>query len=227
MASPSSLLQHPELIHPALWRATQLARPVGPTAPTGFTELDQALPGHGWPVGQLIEIMLDRPGCGELQLFQHALAHQFPERNIALVQPPHPPCIQAWAHWRLAPERLLWLQPASTADALWATEQVLRHNSSAAVFCWAHPIRSASLRRLQLLARQSDSLCIVLRPSCVLGQASTAVLRLAIQPCRQGIQLHIIKRQGAAQSTALTLQLYASSRAAVHQYASVDLPEMA
>ena len=97
--------------------------------------LDQALPGQGWPVGQLIEIMLNRPGSGELQLFRPALARQLPERSIALVQPPHPPCIQAWAHWRLAPERLLWLQPSNTADALWATEQVLRHNSCAAVFC--------------------------------------------------------------------------------------------
>ena len=227
MNSATTLLRHPELIHPALWRATQLARPAGPTVSTGFPILDQALPGQGWPVGQLIEVMLSRPGCGELQLFRHALAQQLPERSIALVQPPYPPCIQAWAHWRLAPERLLWLQPSCTADALWATEQVLRHNSCAAVFCWAHPIHTASLRRLQLLARQSETLCILLRPSSVLKQASTAVLRLAIQPCRQGMHLHIIKRQGAAAPAPLTLQLYAApKRAAVHQHAPVDLPEM-
>lgn len=226
MASSAFLLRHPERIHPALWRATQLARPAGATAPTGFAELDQALPGQGWPLGQLIEVMLHHPGCGELQLFRHALAGLLPERSIALVRPPHPPCIQAWANWKLAPERLLWLQPSSTADTLWATEQVLRHNSCAAVFCWAHPIRTASLRRLQLLARQSDSLCIVLRPSSVLNQASAAVLRLAIQPCRQGMQVRIIKRQGATHPVPLTLQLYAS-RMAPHQHAPVDLPEMA
>jgi len=189
--------------------------------------LDQALPGQGWPVGQLIEIMLNRPGSGELQLFRPALARQLPERSIALVQPPHPPCIQAWAHWRLAPERLLWLQPSNTADALWATEQVLRHNSCAAVFCWAHPIHTATLRRLQLLARQSESLCILLRPSSVLNQPSTAVLRLALQPRRQGVLLHIIKRQGAAASAPINLQLYAPQRAVVQQHAPMDLPEMA
>lgn len=226
MSNPAFLIRHPELIHPALWRATQLARPAGLTVPTGFPVLDKALPGQGWPVGQLIEVILPRPGCGELQLFRHALTQQFPERSIALVQPPHPPCIQAWAHWRLAPERLLWLQPSCTADALWATEQVLRHNSCAAVFCWAHPIHTASLRRLQLLARQSETLCILLRPTSVLNQPSTAVLRLAIQPCRQGMQLHIIKRQGAAASAPLTLQLYASQRAASPKHASVDLLEM-
>lgn len=227
MASPAYLLRHPEHIHPALWRATQLARPASPTVPTGFAALDRALPGQGWPVGQLIEVLLEHSGCGELQLFRPALMQQFPERSIALVQPPHPPCVQAWANWQLAPERLLWLQPNNTADALWATEQVLRHNTCAAVFCWAHPIRPASLRRLQLLARQSDSLCVLLRPTAVRTQASAAVLRLAIQPCRQGMLLHIVKRQGSLSPAPLNLQLYASYRTAAHRHVAVDLPEMA
>ncbi|MFT0850057.1 translesion DNA synthesis-associated protein ImuA [Achromobacter sp. F4_2707] len=227
MAHSDFLLRHPEHIHPALWRATQVARPAGPTVPTGYPLLDNALPGRGWPVGQLIEVMPNQPGCGELQLFRPALARQAPERSIALVQPPHPPCTQAWAYWQLAPERLLWLQPSNTADALWATEQILRHNCCAAVFCWAHPLRSASLRRLQLLARQSETLCILLRPATVIGHSSTAVLRLAIQPVRQGLQLHILKRQGAACPAPLTLQLYASHRKGAYQHAVVDLPEMA
>lgn len=225
MPRSAPLLRHPETIHPALWRATQLARPSGATVSTGFPALDQALPGQGWPVGQLIEVMLEHPGCGELQLFRPALSRQSPERSIALVQPPYPPCIQAWAHWRLAPERLIWLQPASLVDTLWAAEQVLRHNCCAAVFCWAHPIPTTSLRRLQLLARQSDTLCIVLRPVKVRDQASPAVLRLAIQACKKGLQLSIVKRQGGLAPAPLTLQLYAPKRAAARHHVPVDLPE--
>lgn len=224
MASPA--LRYPERIHPALWRATQLARPAHPTVATGFAALDRELPGQGWPVGQLIEVMLERPGLGEIQLFRPALMRQYPERSIALVQPPYPPCIQAWAHWQLAPERLLWVQPHNDADALWAVEQALRHNVCAAVFCWAHPIRMPALRRLQLLARQSDSLCIMMRPAAVRTQSSVAVLRVALQPCRAGLQLHIVKRQGAAWPEPITLQLYASRQVPAH-HAPVDLPEMA
>lgn len=227
MATPASVLRHPERIHPALWRATQLARPSRPTVATGFPILDRALPGQGWPVGQLIELMPERPGCGELQLFGPALMRQAPERSIALVQPPHPPCIQAWSHWQLAPERLLWLQPSSLADGLWATEQILRHNACAAVFCWASSIRPASLRRLHLLAQQSDSLCIVLRPAAAHQQASAAVLRLALKPCRRGIHVHIVKRQGAASPDPITLQLYATHRVATEHHASLDMSEMA
>lgn len=227
MASPAFLIRHPERIHPALWRATQLARPARPTVATGFPALDHALPGQGWPVGQLIELMPERPGCGELQLFRPALMRQSPERSIALVQPPHPPCIQAWAHWQLSPERLLWIQPSTIADALWATEQILRHNTCAAVFCWADPIRPANLRRLHLLAQQSDSLCIMMRPMAARRQASAAVLRMALQPCRRGVQVHIVKRQGAVSPAPLILQLYASSRAASEYHAPLDMPEMA
>lgn len=226
MASSSLLLQHPERIHPAVWRATQLARPARPTVATGFPALDHALPGQGWPVGQLIELLLQRPGCGELQLFRPALVRQAPERSIALVHPPYPPCIQAWANWHLAPERLLWVEPSCPADALWATEQILRHNVCAAVFCWAQSLRPASLRRLHLLAQQSDTLCIVLRPASARRQASAAVLRLALQPCRLGVHLHIVKRQGAVSQAPLMLPLYAAPRAAPHHVAP-DLPEMA
>lgn len=227
MLSSAQVLRHPERIHPALWRATQLARPARPTVASGFAMLDRALPGAGWPVGQLIELMLEQPGCGELQLFGPALMQHAPERSIALVQPPHPPCIQAWAHWRLAPERLLWVQPSSVVDALWATEQILRHNACAAVFCWADPIRPASLRRLHLLAQQSDSLCIVLRPVAVQRQASAAVLRLSLQPCPRGIRLDILKRQGALLPAPLTLQLYTAHRAAPRHHVPVAMPEMA
>lgn len=225
MAS-ATLLRHPERIHPALWRATQLARPARATVATGFPALDHELPGRGWPVGQLIELMLQQPGCGELQLFRPALQRQAAERSIALVQPPYPPCIQAWAHWRLPPERLIWIQPSSPADALWATEQILRHNVCGAVFCWARALHPSSLRRLHLLAQQSDTLCIVLRPASASLQPSAAVLRLAIHPCRFGMRLHIVKRQGALCSEPLTLHLYAPVRKAFH-HAALDLPETA
>ena len=227
MTNPAPVLRHPERIHPALWRATQLALPSRPTVPTGFPALDHALPGQGWPVGQLIELLIDRPGCGELQLFRHALAKQWPERSIALVQPPHPPCIQAWVSWQLAAKRLFWVQAASEPDALWATEQILRFNVCAAVFCWAQFLRPASLRRLHLLAQQSDSLCIVLRPTSVRTQASTAVLRVVLQPYRQGVQLHIIKRQGLIDPTPIFLQLYAPPRVPRRHHAALAVPEVA
>ncbi len=88
-------------------------------------------------------------------------------------------------------------------------------------------MHTTSLRRIQLLARQSESLCILLRPSSVMCQASMAVLRLAIEPCRQGIRLHILKRQGAAASSPINLELYAPQGGALPRHVPVGLPALA
>src|SRR5688572_7548313 len=39
----------PELLHPAVWLGHQLGRHAQTTSPSGFAELDDQLPGGGWP----------------------------------------------------------------------------------------------------------------------------------------------------------------------------------
>lgn len=91
----------PGHIHPALWRATELARHTPPSIATGHTELSAQLPGGGWPVATLIELLLPHPGIGEIRLLRSALAQLDPQRRIALVQPPYTPHIASWISWRL------------------------------------------------------------------------------------------------------------------------------
>ena len=59
------------LKHPNLWRAGQLASARG-TMPqgidTGFSQLNEHLPGAGWPTGGLMEFILSCAGIGELRL---------------------------------------------------------------------------------------------------------------------------------------------------------------
>ena len=78
------------LRHPALWRARKsdrdavahqdafaqgaVAEETVTTISTGFAELDQCLPGGGWPMGSLIEILHDICGIGELSLLLPALS---------------------------------------------------------------------------------------------------------------------------------------------------------
>ena len=49
----------------AVWRADELARNVGATRPTGHAALDAVLPGGGWPVGALVEVLQPQAGQGE------------------------------------------------------------------------------------------------------------------------------------------------------------------
>ncbi|NIE60692.1 recombinase RecA, partial [Burkholderia sp. Ap-955] len=47
----------PESLHPSLWRGSQLARGGPRTIETGFAPLSAELPGGGWPVGGLVELL--------------------------------------------------------------------------------------------------------------------------------------------------------------------------
>jgi cell division inhibitor SulA/protein ImuA len=63
----------PELIHPSLWGASQLARGRLSTVDTGYPVLSHELPGGGWPIGALTEVLAQAPGSGELRLLAPAL----------------------------------------------------------------------------------------------------------------------------------------------------------
>src|SRR5690606_12800080 len=147
-------------------------------------------------------------------------------RSIVLVQPPHTPFFQCWAHWQLLEHPLLWVNPSHPADALWACEQILKHNTSAALLAWVHNIRPEALRRLHRVAQQSDSLFVMMRPHTALQQASAAPLRLSLAPAEYGLELAIAKRQGPACSHAIPIALYPPrlSLSQASHAASLDQP---
>lgn len=67
MATPSrSPRPAAEIGRADLWHADDLPDDDGPTLATGFAPLDAELPGGGWPQGQLVELLVDAPGLGEL-----------------------------------------------------------------------------------------------------------------------------------------------------------------
>src|SRR5471030_1257360 len=86
----SALPKNVEDIHPALWRGSQLAHARGKTVDTGYAALSAELPGGGWPLGTLVELLVQQPGIGEIRLLRPALA-ALSQRTIALVMPPHLP----------------------------------------------------------------------------------------------------------------------------------------
>ena len=185
----------PAALHEHVWRAGQMGLARANVTSTGHAALDHELPNHGWPHGGLIELLLQQSGIGELRLLQPAL-HALGDQRIALLQPPHTPHIAAWRAWGLSPQRLLWIRTKRQADALWSAEQVLRNGSCGALLLWQQTLRHESLRRLQLAAQASDTLCWLLRPLSASDTASPAPLRIALRPLAGGVQLDILKRRG-------------------------------
>lgn len=212
----------PEHIHPALWRATQLARSASRGISTGYAALSAQLPGGGWPAGALIELLTPQPGIGEIRLLQPALAQLDRHHPVALVQPPHAPHAACWQGWRLNPGQLLWVAPERPLDALWATEQILKHGSCGALLCWLPHVRADSLRRLHLAAQMAETLFFVLRPATAAQQPSPAALRLALTPAPGGLSVHILKRRGPACAHPLSLVFDPSEHASVDRHLSTQ-----
>ncbi|MCX7663113.1 MAG: hypothetical protein N2Z61_05125 [Tepidimonas fonticaldi] len=190
-----------------IWWADQMAPVTLATHTTGWAALDAVLPGGGWPLGAVIECALDADTL-PWRLLLPALQTAAQQGPLVLIGLPLEPNAHAWAAQGVAPERLLRLQPAGDADALWAAEQALRCPDVS--LCWVHWQRPTAglVRRLQRAA--STAQCDGTRPGAwpaplVLAShdrahglpASAAPLRLDLGAGdADGLTVHIRKRRG-------------------------------
>jgi protein ImuA len=127
-----------ESIHPGLWRATQLARATWRTVDTRYPALSDELPGGGWPLGTMTELLLQQAGIGEMRLLGPAMAAVSNKRPIALIAPQQIPNAHGYAYMGIDPGKLMWLKAAKSSDALWSAEQILRAGSCGALVLWQH-----------------------------------------------------------------------------------------
>ena len=206
----SIALERPEAIHPSLWRGTQLAHGARHCIDTGDARLSAELPGGGWPLGSLTELLVQQAGIGELRLLRPALAAQA-QRPLMLLEPPHIPNHQAFAHWGLPLDKMSLVRAPRTADALWAAEQILRAGSCGALLFWQDPIRNEALRRLHLAAQSSDTLFFLFRPLNTAHHTSPAPLRLSLKPIENGLEISFIKRSGPLRDRPLQVSLLPSA----------------
>jgi hypothetical protein len=178
-----------------LWRGTH--NPRTKTWPSGHAELDAALPGGGWPLGALIELLPIQEGIGELQICIPALqALSAAQRQIVFVRPPHTPYPPALLRARLSLQHILLIDAHSDDDARWAAEQTLRAGAAGAVLLWSDSMDDRHLRRLQLAAETGQALAFLYRTPAVLRQPSPAALRIVLEPEEHGLRADIVKARG-------------------------------
>ncbi|MGH8130280.1 MAG: translesion DNA synthesis-associated protein ImuA [Steroidobacteraceae bacterium] len=188
------------LRHPALWRGSGTAG-ASRTVSTGFRCLDARLPGGGWPLSTLIELLVPTAGIGEIRLLLPALrtlaaATAGEPRWIAWLAPPHLPYAPALADAGLDPARMLVIRPRAGLDMLWAMEQALRSGACAAVLGWTGATGDQALRRLALAAEEGHTPGFLLRPSVHRNECSPAALRLALAVRDYGLDVEILKSRG-------------------------------
>src|SRR5512147_2521879 len=202
-ASLDSVLQHP-----GIWRGDQLAQMGEEALPTGFGELDEQLPGGGWPRGALTEILLEREGIGELRLLLSALARVSAKCDWRVwVAPPHVPYAPALSVAGVNLKHLLVAQPQSAGDAWWTAEQALRSGACSAVLAWLGSPDERRMRRLQLGAESGRAWGVLFRSASAAQERSTAALRLRLEATSSGLAVHILKRRGGQVSRPVLVDL--------------------
>lgn len=174
---------------------------------TGYPEFDRHLAAGGWPAAALTEILVDRPGRGELKLVMPALAALSQQqagdthRWLMWIAPPHVPYAPALCEAGVSLNHVMVVHATDNLDVLWATEQSLRSGNCAAVLAWVRHATDKKLRRLQLAAAEGDSWGIVFRPGSAAAQPSPAALRVMLSARDGSKTLHILKNRGGRPAT--------------------------
>jgi hypothetical protein len=201
---------------PGVWRGGELENVIHSTVATGHDALDRELPGGGWPMGTLSEVLHDGVGIGEVRFLARALARASEgDRMIAWINPPHLPYAPAIAQHGVPLERCLIVRPADREDALWAAEQALRSGACGAVLLWlgapqgerrrGHSDEYACLRRLQMAAEAGRSMAVFFRPTAAEKQSTPAHLRVVLAREAGVLKLRIPKRRGPPLVTPIAL----------------------
>lgn len=201
-AAPSALAD--VLRHPGVWRRAAPVAGLRAQA-TGWRDLDAALPGGGWPLGALSEILLEADGLGELGLVMPALAALTRrKRRVVFVVPPYQPYAPALAAHGLDLGYVTQID-AVHADGAWSIEQCLRSGACGAVLGWAERPDYTQLRRWQLAAENGGALGFLFRPARAADQASPAALRLHVRANGDGgANVEILKCRGGFDARAAT-----------------------
>ena len=235
-----------------VWRAGELGSAATQTIGTGYSALNHALPGGGWPCGAMTEILQHQPGQYEWGLVAPALANVQAcslSGLVVLVGAPYCPFGPALGARQLDMRRLLCINSAAKNGSpamLWATREALQCRDVCAVLAWLPDARSAHLRRLQIAAQTHDKLLFVFRPLQAQHDSSPAPLRLKLAGAAGmstcNLQIDVFKRRGPPLAAPVLVDtrpprlaaLLAASRERIHQHgpvvelqsAELDLPEI-
>ncbi len=193
-----------------VWRAGELGGVSLQTVATGYSRLDQALPGYGWPQGAMVEMLQPQAGLHEWGLVAPALAaiqrasngmNSIKGQMLVLIGAPHLPFGPALGAQRLDLPSMLCVRGAAgnAPSLLWATREALQCADVAAVLAWLPDARSAHLRRLQIAAHAHNKLLFVFRPLRAQQESSPAPLRLLLEGAVHedgNLLVHVLKRRG-------------------------------
>lgn len=206
---------------PYLWKGNRPGHTSLAHISTGFESLDEALPGSGWPLGSVIELLPLSAGIGEVRLMLPAIRLLTQKRlNVLMINTPHCPYAPALTRAGIDLNYLLIVTSIRQRDALWTAEKALRNRACGMVMLWPNSLRGPSsikeqmIRRLQVAAQTGASILILYRscspnhPRALFNQSSWAAIRLKLDATgKDALKIDIIRALGAFKHSCLRIKL--------------------
>jgi len=189
----------PAHVEAAVWRGTELGAATGSeVVPTGWADLDEQLPGGGWPCRSVTEVLQPQPSLCEWRLVGPALRRLVAAgQTIVVVGPPKSPHLPGLRHAGLDDKHFVWVQAETPSERLWVTEQLVKSNACGALLSWLPQARQEQLRRLQVCAQACEGPVILFRPQTAMHEASAAPLRLSVTfGLDWELEVNVFKRKG-------------------------------
>jgi len=195
---------------PGVWRGGEFEQAIHATVATGHAALDRELPGGGWPMGTLSEVLHEGVGIGEVGFLAGALARASEgDRLVAWINAPHVPYAPALAQAGVPLDRCLVIRPQSAEDALWSAEQALKSGACGAALVWLQAVKNqyAWLRRLQMAAESGRAMAVLFRSTAAQRLSTPAHLRVMLSREHGALEVRIPKRRGPPLATPIRLAI--------------------
>ncbi len=160
----SSMFQKLEQLSRQIREMETAGRPAQECISSGCRTMDRHLPHGGYARGSMLELLRSGPGSGvssiALMIARQAIVDG---KYLVVIDPQrqfYPPAMKSLG---IPLERVIALQPANHADAIWGLAQVLRCSAVGAVVAEVGPLEDRVARKLQLAAEQGGGLGVFLR----------------------------------------------------------------
>ena len=176
---------------------------------SGNDQVDLLLKG-GWPTAALTELLIQRPGIGELSLLLPAIRDYCQNNYLSVwLDPPYQPYAPALSAAGIALQKVLIVQSKNAREWLWVAEQCIRNNALLLAWSDNKTPSYSDLRKLQLAAADSGHAAFLLSSNKgasgreysndKLSASSPATLRLEVDSAgEKNLRLSVRKLRGVA-----------------------------
>ncbi len=185
---------------------------------TGYKNLDEILPGGGWPKNGLTEIFSERAGMGSLRLVLPLIARTTrAQKKVIFVNPPYIPFPSALSFEGLDLSNLIIINPpfknASIGqEVLRIYEDALKVEDCSIVLAWLPNVLFKDSRKLSLAALAGKNWGVTFLPLSAVNSSSASTLRVSSKILSsasglRSLKITLIKAYGKAKGKSVCLEL--------------------